>query len=245
MTLSRVLSRAYTSPKSVWLYPTFGAAEKCLYGDILSYTPTGSTKDIRDYAQEFDLSRAAVKRAIAQLLASGFIGKRKLGKYVEYFATPSKKEGVGGDSYNIEDSSSSSSITKEELPIAIVIDIAYPWAEVEFAEAWQMWNDERRERKTRKYTRRGEQAALHKLYNESGGDVEVAIKMIHQSVANGWQGIFPIEWTCFNIMTVASEGGGIGSSLTRFIWSSIILDPLYLVFHHLTSFAFILLKDFD
>ena len=190
--LSRPFKGIYV-PKSVWLYPTFGAAEKCLYGDILSYTPTGSTKDIRDYAQEFDLSRAAVKRAIAQLLASGFIGKRKLGKYVEYFATPSKKEGVGGDSYNIEDSSSSSSITKEELPIAIVIDIAYPWAEVEFAEAWQMWNDERRERKTRKYTRRGEQAALHKLYNESGGDVEVAIKMIHQSVANGWQGIFPMR----------------------------------------------------
>ena len=48
--LSRPFKGIYV-PKSVWLYPTFGAAEKCLYGDILSYTPTGSTKDIRDYAK--------------------------------------------------------------------------------------------------------------------------------------------------------------------------------------------------
>jgi hypothetical protein len=180
-------------PKSVWLYPTFGAAEKCLYGDILSYTPTGSTKDIREYADEFVLSRAAVKRAIAALLSAGFIGKRKVGKYIEYYAVEVRGGDIGGELVSITESRDSSSSSSSSIAIDKVIEIAYPWAEQEFADTWAMWNEERKDRKLRKYTRRGEQAALHKLFNESGGSMSVAIQMIHQSVANGWQGIFPLK----------------------------------------------------
>ena len=50
-----------------------------------------------------------------------------------------------------------------------------------------------RERGTKKYTQRGEQAALHKLQNDSQGDEATAVQMIHQSIANGWQGIFPLK----------------------------------------------------
>ena len=68
-----------------------------------------------------------------------------------------------------------------------------PYDSKEFADAWDVWITERRERGTKKYTQRGEQAALHKLQNDSQGDEATAIQMIHQSIANGWQGIFPLK----------------------------------------------------
>ena len=65
-----------------------------------------------------------------------------------------------------------------------------PFESKEFAEAWEVWKQERRERGTKKYTQRGEQAALQ---NDSQGDEATAVQMIHQSIANGWQGIFPLK----------------------------------------------------
>lgn len=176
-------------PKSVWLYPTFGAAEKCLYGDVLSYTPSGSTKSVDEYAEEFVISKAAVRRALAALKTAGFVDKRKVGSLTEWFALEARGGDIGGELNRVTEVSSKSS----SIDIVKVISIAYPWAEKEFADTWDMWNDERKERKLRKYTNRGENAALHKLYNESGGDMTTAINMIHQSVANGWQGIFPLK----------------------------------------------------
>jgi hypothetical protein len=52
---------------------------------------------------------------------------------------------------------------------------------------------ERRERGTKKYTQRGEQAALHKLQKDSQGDEATAIAIIHESIAHGWQGLFPLK----------------------------------------------------
>ena len=69
--------------------------------------------------------------------------------------------------------------------------IVLPWAEPAFEEIWRIWLDDRRERKLKKYTSRGEQAALHKLYNDCAGDVSIAIQAIQNSIAHGYQGIFP------------------------------------------------------
>jgi len=71
--------------------------------------------------------------------------------------------------------------------------VVLPFDSKEFADAWDVWITERRERGTKKYTQRGEQAALHKLQNDSQGDEATAIAIIHQSIANGWQGLFPIK----------------------------------------------------
>ena len=68
-----------------------------------------------------------------------------------------------------------------------------PFDSKEFEEAWNVWITERRERGTKKYTQRGEQAALHKLQNDSQRDEDTAIAIINQSIANGWQGLFPLK----------------------------------------------------
>lgn len=70
--------------------------------------------------------------------------------------------------------------------------VILPWDDDSFRWLWEEWRRDRKERGIKGYTARGEQAALHKLHNDSGGDVQVAMKMIQNSIANGYQGIFPV-----------------------------------------------------
>ena len=79
----------------------------------------------------------------------------------------------------------SKSLSKEEVVL--------PFAGEKFKEMWGIWIDERKERKLKKYTLRGEQAALHKLQTISNDEESTAIAIIQQSIANGWQGLFPIK----------------------------------------------------
>lgn len=53
---------------------------------------------------------------------------------------------------------------------------------------WDRWKRDRRERRLRKYTTDGEATQLKKL--APLGAVQ-AIACIEQSIANGWQGLFP------------------------------------------------------
>lgn len=73
--------------------------------------------------------------------------------------------------------------------------IVVPWEDEEFIALWSEWKQERKERRIKAYTPRGEQAALHKLYKETGGDVRMAMDAVRDSIANGWQGIFPKKGT--------------------------------------------------
>jgi len=58
-----------------------------------------------------------------------------------------------------------------------------------FQSAWQEWKEYRKEIKKPYRSRKTELAQLHKLASYSD---EEAIKMIEQSIRQGWQGIFPV-----------------------------------------------------
>ena len=75
----------------------------------------------------------------------------------------------------------------------ITTQIVYPYESKVFESLWNIWKKDRSERRIRKYTLRGEQAALKKLQDESEGVESIAITMIKNSIANGYQGIFPIK----------------------------------------------------
>jgi endonuclease I len=85
-------------------------------------------------------------------------------------------------------------------------EIVMPWESEAFAEAWALWKDERKAKRLRKYTPRGEQAQLHKLQTECGTE-EAAIAAIHHSIAQGYQGIFPDRATKQNTPRPAPDGG--------------------------------------
>ncbi len=72
-------------------------------------------------------------------------------------------------------------------------EILYPFPDVEFAHKWGEWLLDRRERRIKPYTSRGLKGAFNNLYEISGGDVIVAIKIIQQSIDQGWQGLFPLR----------------------------------------------------
>lgn len=68
--------------------------------------------------------------------------------------------------------------------------VAFP-AELDTAEfraAWSEWKAERRAKKVRAYTPRGEQQQLAKL---AAFGFEAAIAAIRDSITQGWQGLFP------------------------------------------------------
>ena len=79
---------------------------------------------------------------------------------------------------------------REESAEAVV----FPWDSDSFREIWQIWCKFRTtELGKRRYKQIGEQAALKKLSEMSGGDESTARQIIEQSISNSWQGLFPLK----------------------------------------------------
>ena len=72
-------------------------------------------------------------------------------------------------------------------------EVVLPWDTDTFRELWDTWKAERRERRTKAYTARGEQAALHELYTMAAEDEATAAAIVKQSITKGWQGLFPLK----------------------------------------------------
>lgn len=60
-------------------------------------------------------------------------------------------------------------------------------------EAWCEWKEYKKEQFKFSYKPRSEEKALTLLFNLSNSDAELAIKIIDQSIANGWKGFFELK----------------------------------------------------
>ena len=75
-----------------------------------------------------------------------------------------------------------------------VPELQMPWGSERFKEAWGHWLAYKREEFGFRYKSvRTEQAALSKLQELSGGDEEMALKVMLQSMGNGWKGFFKLK----------------------------------------------------
>jgi len=72
-------------------------------------------------------------------------------------------------------------------------EVIWPFDSDQFMNAWKEWEADRRERRVKPYTTRGLQTALHRLQQISEYNEGIAIRIITQSIANGWQGLFPLD----------------------------------------------------
>jgi len=72
-------------------------------------------------------------------------------------------------------------------------EIIWPFTSENFKKNWQIWEDYRKEKKLAKYKKIGLQAALKKLSELSKGNEYEAIQILHQSIANNYQGIFELK----------------------------------------------------
>lgn len=72
-------------------------------------------------------------------------------------------------------------------------EVVNPFSE-NFTPIWELWK--RYKKDLFKFTYKSwitEQSALNKLVRISGGDESVAIEIIEDSMANQWEGLFPIK----------------------------------------------------
>jgi hypothetical protein len=72
-------------------------------------------------------------------------------------------------------------------------EVVWPFNSDQFMNAWKEWEADRRERRIKPYTTRGLQTALHRLQQISQNNEHTATQIIAQSIANGWQGLFPLD----------------------------------------------------
>jgi DNA-binding transcriptional ArsR family regulator len=191
-------------PKEVWLHPELTLTEKALLAEIDSFTGEGKAfyKSNDTIQEEYKVSRPTISKSLKKLEGLGFIkiefdGRRRKVTYQadRKIFTGRRKESYGQTVNNLPaDRKNSTSINtvKEQVKEQSKEEaIVLPWDSERFADIWSEWKEDRRERKIKKYTRRGELAALHKLHNETDGDEQQAIEAIQLAIANQWQGIFP------------------------------------------------------
>jgi hypothetical protein len=190
----------------IWLHPKLSAVDKVLLADIHSFTGNGKTfyKTNDTLADELFVSVKTVSRSMKKLSEMGLIRiggtKRKrlvwslyqsgqidqdTGHNVLHTSQNVPSDGTNCPTTNTKTNTTTNTTTKEEL--------VYPFEDERFKTAWAEWIQERRDRKLRKFTFKGEQAALKNLGEISNLDLETAIAIINQSIAHNYQGLFPIK----------------------------------------------------
>ena len=190
----------------IWLHPRLSAVDKVLLADIHSFTGNGKTfyKTNDTLAQELFVSVKTVSRSMKKLSEMGLIRiggtKRKRLAWSLYQSgqidhdaghnvldTSQNVSSDGSDCPTTNTSTSPSTNTSTER------ELVYPFGDERFKKAWAEWIQERRDRRLRKYTLRGEQSALSNLGKISNLDLETALAIIQQSIAQNYQGLFPIK----------------------------------------------------
>ena len=192
-------------PADIWLREDLTATEKVLLADIDSFTGNGHLffKSNATLVKELGVSESTVKRAVKHLsdlrLVLVLVTSRK--RIIRSVINSGQNERPSGQtgSDSVQNEPTLGSKRPPNKPISNTDtsskrkELVFPFEDELFVEHWDLWLAERRERRYGKYTFNGEQAALYKLYKESGGDMGTAIEMINESIANGWRGIFPLK----------------------------------------------------
>ena len=194
-------------PAEIWLDARLTLVEKALYAEIDSFSGIGKSfhKSNETIQLEYGVSRPTVSKAIKKLESLGFIestfdgrmrhltvqADRKIftGRGKESFGQPERNlraEGKNSTSTNTRERTKENTVKKK--------GVVLPFDSKEFSVAWQSWKDYKRDEHGFRFkSSASEQASLHQLQNLSGGNEETAVRIIGQSLANGWRGFFPLK----------------------------------------------------
>jgi hypothetical protein len=185
-------------PAEIWLDKRLTITEKAFYAEVESFAGNGRTfhKTNETIQEEYGIAARTVQRLIKKLvdldlLECSFNGRQRhlsLGRVAKMTSLHRQNDESASPKCrhtNTRKETSKNTLKREE--------VIFPFEEQEFLDAWNMWLEERRERRLRKFTPRGEQAALHDLAKMSNQNHETAIAIIKQSIAKGWQGLHPIK----------------------------------------------------
>jgi hypothetical protein len=85
--------------------------------------------------------------------------------------------------------------------------IPLPFKSPNFASIWSEWLQYRKEARIKNYTPTGLRRLFRWLAETSGGDEQVAIQIVDQSLTKGWQGLFELK-TLPNAANIANTAAG-------------------------------------
>ena len=192
-------------PIEIWELSELTLLERYILSDISSFHSSNKTyfKTNNKLAEECKVSRSSITRAISNLVLTDHIKIKQsspVRKLVptQIDAPPSQIDSpptqIDAPPTQIDahiNKVISKRISKEIN--TITKEVVFPFTEKLFIEAWEVWIQERKEKKLKNYTQRGEQSALHNLQKISGDDWKTAIQIINNSITHGWQGLFALK----------------------------------------------------
>ena len=209
-------------PAEVWLDQRLTICEKAFLAEVDSFTGNGKTfhKSNETIQQEYGISPRTVQRMIKHLVDIGLL-KSDFNGRVRHLSAVRVAKMTGQGRQNDE---SASPKWRHTNTVENTVDntvkrkgVVMPFEGKEFEEAWKNWKEYKRAEHGFKFkSPASEQASLHQLQTLSGDDAPTAIRIIGQSLANGWKGFFPLKnLKNDNARTGPSDGSLIADHLRR------------------------------
>lgn len=183
-------------PKAIYQDDKLSPTDKLILADIYNLCCEGGDyfKTNETIANEVNISVPSVTRTIKKLISLNYIkcefnGRSRLIKLMKPLIKMIKQPNQNDEAASSKrlDSIHKSKQKKKH------ISIERPFKSKQFDEMWDIWIDERKQQKRKKYTERGEQAALHNLQKISNNNETTAIEIIKQSITQGWAGLFTLK----------------------------------------------------
>ena len=185
-------------PAEIWLDQRLTITEKAFLAEVESFSKNGKTfhKSNDTIKEQYGITPKTIQRIIKklvemQLLECRFNGRVRhlsLGRLVNMTMQHGKNVDSASSNFpltNTKEKTCKNTSKKRE--------VIMPFKEEAFQDMWNTWLQERRDRRYKPYTPNGEQAALHNLKNISNDDYQTAIRIVQQSIAQSWQGLFPLK----------------------------------------------------
>lgn len=179
ITIRRELLKLYrnATPKGV-LVALIEKADKC--GAVVL--------SVIRFASEIGVESPAVERVLKDLVERKVISIQPLGR------TRRSKILVTFLNKNKQVADLEAALAKERKVKVIEADtILPPFVNPQFAKAWEMWIQYKRETRKNFKTTKSAEIGYKRLYNLSQGNPYIAEQIIEQTIANGYQGIFPLN----------------------------------------------------
>jgi hypothetical protein len=190
-------------PAEIWLDKNLTLVEKALLAEIDSFTGNGRSfmKSNETIQAEYGISRNTIGRSLRKLAERGFVDVTFNGR-VRCITTRAgsipkmgRQSTQNGEAASPNDTSTNTS-KRTSNNTSKRKEVVMPFEGQEFETAWKSWKEYKRDEHGFKFkSPTSEQASLHQLQNLAGGDHDTAVRIIGQSLANGWKGFFALKNT--------------------------------------------------
>ena len=186
-------------PAEIWLDKRLTICEKAFLAEVDSFTGNGKTfhKTNETIQDEYGIAPRTVQRMVRKLSDLGLLEASFNGR-VRHLSTVSLAKMTGQGRQNDESASpkwrhtSTSKRTKNNTDKRK--EVVMPFEDQAFLQAWKNWKEYKRAEHGFKFkSAASEQVSLHQLQNLSQDDPATAVRIIGQSLANGWKGFFTLK----------------------------------------------------